>query len=143
MYPVGLWIIALGLIILWLLVLTALILKQRYVLDRLFPGQDKGVQEAFEKALTVALQLREFKKESLSNIQRVYLKRYNPYQDTGGNMSFSVALLDGRGDGIVITSLHSRSATRIFAKTVKRGKEDDHELSTEEREVVDKAFARV
>lgn len=143
MYPVGLWVIALGFIILWLLVLTALILKQRHVLDRLFPGQDKGVQEAFEKALTVALQLREFKKESLSNIQRVYLKRYNPYQDTGGDMSFSVALLDGRGDGLVMTSLHSRSATRVFAKTIKRGKEDDHELSAEEKEVVDKALERV
>lgn len=135
MYPVGLWVIALGLIILWLLVLTALILKQQHVLDRLFPGQDKGIQEAAEKALT--------RKESLSNINRVCLKRYNPYQDTGGNMSFSAALLDGRGDGIVITSLHSRSATRVFAKTIKSGKEDGHELSAEEREVVDKALKRV
>ena len=40
---------------------------------------------------------------------RVGLVRFNPFEDTGGNQSFALALLDGRGDGFVVSSLHSRT----------------------------------
>ena len=41
---------------------------------------------------------------------RVGLNRFNPFEgDTGGNQSFALALLDGRGDGFVVSSLHARA----------------------------------
>ncbi|HEY5488946.1 MAG TPA: DUF4446 family protein, partial [Candidatus Limnocylindrales bacterium] len=46
-------------------------------------------------------------------LQRVGIVRYNPFADTGGQQSFAVALLDARGSGFVISSLHSRQATRV------------------------------
>ncbi len=79
-------------------------------------------------------------KMSEKYVQKVGIVRYNPYNDTGGDQSFAVALLDGKGDGIVLSSLHGRDTTRIFAKPVKDRKEDSHPLSEEEKEAIQKAF---
>jgi hypothetical protein len=50
--------------------------------------------------------------------------RFNPFEDTGGNQSFAIALLDALGDGVVISSLHARGSTRIYAKSVRAGRAD-------------------
>jgi hypothetical protein len=80
--------------------------------------------------------------EGLANIQRVELLRYNPYDDTGGDQSFTITLLDKNGNGVVVTSLHSRSGTRIFAKPVIMGRPEKYEFSKEEEQVVKKAMGR-
>jgi hypothetical protein len=61
--------------------------------------------------------------------------RFNPFEDTGGNQSFALAMLDARGDGLIINSLHSRGSTRIYAKSVTRGAADAA-LSGEETEAL-------
>jgi hypothetical protein len=68
-------------------------------------------------------------------LQRVGLVRFNPFEDTGGNQSFAVALLDANGDGFVLSSLHSRAGTRVYAKTVSAGR-SDATLSGEEAEAL-------
>ena len=70
------------------------------------------------------------------NIQKMGLVRFNPFSETGGNQSFSLALLDGEDSGLVITSLHSREMTRIYAKPVKKQKADGFELSAEEKQAI-------
>jgi hypothetical protein len=72
---------------------------------------------------------------------RVGLVRYNPFEDTGGNQSFAIALLDGRGDGFVVSSLHSRTGTRIYAKAVAAGASDTA-LSEEETAALKEALAK-
>ncbi len=69
------------------------------------------------------------------------LIRFNPFPDTGGNQSFALALLDESDDGIVVSSLHSRTGTRIYGKAIIGGKADTS-LSTEEQEAVDEARAK-
>lgn len=69
------------------------------------------------------------------------LIRFNPFPDTGGNQSFALALLDESDDGVVISSLHSRTGTRIYGKAVVGGKADTS-LSAEEQEAVDEARAK-
>lgn len=76
-----------------------------------------------------------------SAIQRVGVVRYNPFEDTGSNQSFVLAMLDARGDGFVLSSLHSRQATRIFLKPVSGGKADSA-VSEEEAEAIRIAAAR-
>jgi hypothetical protein len=74
--------------------------------------------------------------ESLGHaVQRVGLVRFNPFSDTGGDQSFSIALLDGRGDGIVISSLFSRTETRVFAKPIHDGT-SKYNLTGEEIEAI-------
>lgn len=71
-------------------------------------------------------------KNSVKNIQKVGILRFNPFTDTGGDQSFVLAILDGTDSGIVLTSLHSRGMTRWYAKNIKEGKGVDYQLSEEE-----------
>jgi HAMP domain-containing protein len=73
-------------------------------------------------------------------VQRTGLVRYNPFEDTGGNQSFAVALLDDHGDGVVVSSLHARQNTRVYAKAIAGGK-SEAALSDEEAEALRKAMA--
>jgi hypothetical protein len=68
-------------------------------------------------------------------VQRVSLIRYDAFEDVGGRLSFSCALLDERGDGVVVTSINGRQDTRVYAKPVVRGA-SDHNLSEEEIEAI-------
>jgi hypothetical protein len=70
--------------------------------------------------------------------QRIGLVRFNPFEDTGGNQSFALALLDAEEDGIIISSLHSRGATRIYAKAIAAGR-PEAALSDEEADALDLA----
>lgn len=71
--------------------------------------------------------------------QRVGLVRYNPFEETGGNQSFALALLDGAGDGWVMSSLHARSGTRVYAKAIRAGRAETA-LSEEETAALRKAM---
>ncbi len=146
-------IVILGLIVLiWLSILSFLLFRQTSFLSKLFPkSAERDIRKKFEEVLQTVVRskldidrldkrLEDLEKQGLGHIQNIELLRYNPYGDTGGNISFSVALLDKLGDGVVITSLHSRETTRIFAKPVIKGKAGKHQLSKEEEEVVNRAI---
>jgi hypothetical protein len=70
-----------------------------------------------------------------SSFARVGIVRFNPFEDTGGNQSFALALLDRKGNGFVVNSLHARAGTRVYAKAVTGGK-SDAALSAEEAEAL-------
>jgi hypothetical protein len=69
------------------------------------------------------------------SIQHIGLVRFNPFEDTGSDQSFAIALLDDARDGVVISSLHGRSNTRVFAKPVSAGA-SQHALSDEESQAI-------
>ena len=71
-------------------------------------------------------------------LSHVAVVRYDAFRDMGGRMSFSAALLDDSGDGLVISAIHGRTETRSYAKGVKGGT-SDQQLSPEERQAI--AFA--
>lgn len=74
-----------------------------------------------------------------SYFQKLAITRFNPFESTGGDQSFIIALLNGQNDGFIISSLHSRTNTRVYAKQVSRGKPTFHQFSKEEKELVEKA----
>ena len=73
-------------------------------------------------------------------IQRVGIVRFNPFADTGGDQSFAVALLDAAGTGVVLSSLFSRSSTRVFAKAIVDGR-SPHDLTEEEQDAITQAMS--
>jgi hypothetical protein len=75
------------------------------------------------------------------SVQGVGLVRFNTFEDTGGNQSFALALLDPSGDGVVVSSLHTRNSTRMYAKAI-RGGVPEGALSAEEAEALRLAAAR-
>ena len=68
-------------------------------------------------------------------LRHVSVVRYDAFGDMGGRFSFSAALLDDAGDGLVITSIHARSETRTYLKGLARG-DSDITLSPEEQQAV-------
>lgn len=73
------------------------------------------------------------------SVNKCGVVRYNPFSGEGGNQSFVVALLNDNDDGVVISSLYSRSGgSRIFAKELENGK-SDISLTKEEEEAIKKA----
>ena len=72
-------------------------------------------------------------------VRRVGLLRYDAFEDVGGRLSFSCALLDDHGTGVVLTSINGRQETRVYAKPVTAGT-SSYNLSTEEREAIRQAL---
>ncbi|MEI6267178.1 MAG: DUF4446 family protein [bacterium] len=74
-----------------------------------------------------------------NSYQKFSLIRYNPFSDTGGDQSFSLALLDLSNNGFVFTSIHGRDVNRVYAKEIVAGKAKNN-LSAEEDEVIKRAI---
>ncbi len=68
-------------------------------------------------------------------LRHLAVVRYDAFGDMGGHLSWSMALLDDGGDGIVLTSIHGRSEARTYAKNV-AGWTCDQALSPEEDEAI-------
>lgn len=73
-------------------------------------------------------------------VQRFHVVRYDAFEEMGGRLSFSAALLDDHGDGLVITSINGRTESRTYSKPI-RNLSSEHNLSEEEREAISKAMA--
>lgn len=137
----------------WLLLVTGGLYFMFMRTNQLVKGVTKGnlikVLEAVkntEKKNTKSIsavekRVKGIEKDSLYNVQKVGLIRFNPFSETGGDHSFSLSLLDGKDDGLVITGLHTRERTRLYVKPVKKGK-SNYELSKEEKKAILKAVRK-
>ena len=79
--------------------------------------------------------------ESRQTFRHLAVVRYDAFGDMGGHLSWSLALLDDAGDGVVLTSIHGRSDARAYAKSVS-GWTSDVQLSPEEDEAIASARPR-
>lgn len=141
-----------GILVVWVGSLSFLVWQQNKFLRSLFPRSgERDIRKKFEEVIKAVEEFRGelselenklmvIKNQGLEHIQRVELLRFNPYDDTGGNISFTVCFLDNGGSGVVITSLHARSGTRVFGKEIVAGKSKKHQLSKEEELVIKKAM---
>jgi len=134
----------------WTLVLSVFV----FIIFSFFKKLSKGIKEpdikkTLEKILAAEVKnqsdIQEIKNEiqnikylDLEHIQKMSLVRFNPFKEIGGDHSFSLALLDGNENGVVITTLHTRDRTRVYAKEILKGK-SRFELSSEEKKALLKA----
>ena len=72
-------------------------------------------------------------------IQKIGIVRYNAFKDTGSDLSFAVALLDEKNNGVVFNGIYSREMSNIYAKPVENGK-SSYTVSNEEQMAIDKAI---
>jgi len=94
-------------------------------------GNEKSIAELTKK-------INEIELDGKLHVQKVGLIRFNPFKELGGDHSFSLAILDGEDNGVVITSLHTRDRTRVYMKAIKN-KKSDPDLSEEEKKALVKA----
>ena len=109
-------------------------------LDELLDRQFGRLDTISERVEALNRLHRELETLSQKSIQKVGVIRFNPFADTGGDQSFAVALLDAAGNGVVLSSLHGRADTRIFAKPVQAGR-SKHALSDEEQDAIRRALS--
>lgn len=74
--------------------------------------------------------------------QKISIVRFNPFGDTGGDQSFSLAVLDAHDSGYVLSSIHGRQGTRVYVKPIDFGK-SKYQLSTEEQQALTQAAKRI
>ena len=90
---------------------------------------DKDIQELYAISNQInALSLRGFHK--------LGVVRFNPFKDVGGDQSFSVALLNGKNDGLTISSLFTREGARVYTKSIVGGLSEKYPLTEEEKEAI-------
>ncbi len=130
-----------------LLILQNILLQKRF--KRIFTNKDNNSLEkiasnqikktAFleEEIKKISEETASIKKNSKKMIQRIKIKRYNPFKDLGSDQSFTISLLDGTNTGLLITGLHSREGVRVYAKPVEKGA-SKYKLSNEEQEILNK-----
>jgi hypothetical protein len=98
-------------------------------------AQFKELKEQFAK---LSLEMEKLKKEELINLKKVGVVRFNPFSEMGSNQSFSAAIMDSENNGLVITSLFTRSENRVYGKPLKNGG-SEYPLTDEEKEAIKKA----
>lgn len=105
------------------------------VLDGILKNQEETKTHILELEKGLATIYRDGK----FHLQYIGLVRFNPFSDTGGSQSFTLALLDGRLHGLVMTSLYARSGHRWYMKQIEKGKGKDIQLSKEEEQAIAQA----
>ena len=78
-------------------------------------------------------------KDLESCVQKVGIVRYSAFQDTGSDLSFTLALLDEHDNGVVFNGIYSREMSNIYAKPVENGN-SKYTLSEEEQEAIKRAI---
>jgi hypothetical protein len=107
-------------------------------LEAVLQAHVSEVRQAVERVGQLDERTRQMERASRSYIQRLGVLRFNPFRDSGGDQSFVVALTDQYGNGVVISGLHGRDATRVYAKPL-AGWESAYPLTDEERQAIRKA----
>lgn len=108
-------------------------------LDEVLAGQATRIEQLATRVDALTALQRELETATGRSLQKVGVVRFNPFQDSGGDQSFAIALLDQRGSGVLVSSLHGRAETRIFAKQVINGR-STHSLSDEEQQAIREAL---
>jgi len=84
---------------------------------------------------TLDVEVGQVRRELAQALRHVSVVRYDAFGDLGGRFSFSAALLDDAGDGLILTSIHGRTETRTYMKGI-HGGVTDIALSPEEQQAV-------
>ncbi len=147
-------VVALALALLALGGVVAMLARQQRLLgqyQRLMTGTSGGnleamlndhvarVGETAAHVQTVDQLAHRLEQEAYFSLQNLGMVRFNPFHDTGGDQSFAIALADGHGNGAVLSSLHGRGATRVYAKPLQTW-ESTYSLTDEEKQAI--ALAR-
>jgi Protein of unknown function (DUF4446) len=101
------------------------------------PGGD-GVDALPEDVHGLRQEVAALKAESADALRHVSVVRYDAFGDVGGHLSWSLAVLDDAGHGVVLTSIHGRSEARTYAKSISSWS-CEQQLSPEEEEAIEHA----
>lgn len=100
-----------------------------------------GADALPEDVLGLRQEVAALRAEAAGALRHLAVVRYDAFGDMGGHLSWSLALLDDGGDGVVVTSIHGRSDARTYAKNIAAWA-SQQQLSPEEEDAVSHARPR-
>ena len=110
--------------------------------DQLEPLLEECIQKVAgqEQELKANIvRLNQIEQKIRAGVDRAELLRFRAFENVGSDLSFALALLNQEGSGVVLSAIHSREESRVYAKSVNKGK-SSYLLSDEENEVIAKAM---
>ncbi len=134
----------------WLIFLTLKYINISKRAKQLFSDKTKGnlleiiekylkdVKDVEDHCFKLDKEILNVKEMAQKGLYKTGFVRYNPFGDVGGNQSFSLALLNEKNSGYVISSIHSREGTRVYSKSVTNG-DPDYNVSEEEKKAIEVA----
>ena len=143
--------ISLGIIFLWLVLISWMLFKtQKHYHNLILRTKKQTIDEILEQLISndkkfseeieiITKTVKEIIEQSRVHFQKVGLVRFNPFERSGGEQSFVLALLNNLNSGLVINFIYTREGLRTYIKKVKAGKGEKYELSEEEKEAIDKS----
>ena len=111
------------------------VLFVRTTIRRLETRRRVGAEALPEDVLGLRQEVAALRAEAAGALRHLAVVRYDAFNDMGGHLSWSLALLDDAGDGVVLTSIHGRSEARTYAKNISSWT-SQQQLSPEEEEAV-------
>lgn len=112
--------------------------KPGTTLESLLMDYATDVKRLKEKYRSMYRKIREVEDNMGYCIRKTGIIRYNPFDEMGGNLSFAVALLNEKDDGVVLNGIHGRNGSFTYAKPVEGGK-SKYILSQEEEAAIREA----
>ena len=118
-----------------LVALVALVLAWGGRPGRRTPGRASDTGDLPEDPRALRQEVAALKVESGAALRHVAVVRYDAFTDTGGQLSWSMALLDDSGSGVVVTAIQGRNESRTYAKNVTSWTSES-QLSPEEEDAI-------
>ena len=110
-------------------------------IERLLLGHIEEVRQAVTKVSNLDAKCRRLDDITTMAIQNVGMVRFNAFEDTGSDLSFALALLDQKKNGVVLSSIYGRNESRIYAKPIVDG-QSTYNLTAEEKAALNKSLEK-
>lgn len=150
-------VIGLAVIILLLLILILTLISSINKLEKKYRkfmrgANNKSIEElvlSYQDKIDEAVRICDDTKKSVENVtaylngclQKISIVRYKAFEDVGSDLSFSIAILDGNNDGIILTGIYGRNDSTTYAKPIDKGL-SRYDLSEEEKQVLKEAMEK-
>ncbi|MCW2278267.1 DUF4446 family protein [Heliophilum fasciatum] len=109
-------------------------------IEELLRAHGENNQRIIERVNELERDTATLKAISELTVRHVAVIRFNAFENVGSDQSFALAMLDHKGDGVVISSLYGRELSQVYAKPIRAGR-SSYLLSKEEEEAIQKAWA--
>lgn len=110
-------------------------------LEALLLAHDSSLEQADQRISRLESGVQQIMQQNLTHIQHLGVVRFNAFPDAGSDLCFAIAVLDAQQNGVVLSSIYSRTECRTYAKPITAGT-SKYPLSDEEKAAMAQAIAR-
>lgn len=108
-------------------------------LEEMLKNYVEKVEEVYQKNIELDAFCKKLDSDMAGCLQKVGIVRYSAFKDMGSDLSFALAILDEKNNGVVLNGIYSREISNIYAKPITEGK-SNYTISQEEQKAIDMAI---